>query len=54
MRIKTVLAAAALALAPGLAAAGCFGSHKAETASSCPAGQVWDAGSQACTTPASS
>lgn len=53
MKLKTLLAAAALALAPGLAYAmgGCSSVH--QTASSCADGQVWDASSQSCITPPS-
>lgn len=54
MKLKTLLAAAALALAPGLAfAMGGCGSMQ-QSASACSDGQVWDAALQSCITPPSS
>ncbi|MCC6000890.1 MAG: hypothetical protein JJU19_08510 [Pararhodobacter sp.] len=55
MKVKTFLAAAALALMPGFALAmgGC-GSMAPQSASACGEGQVWDAATQACVTPVSS
>ncbi|MEM6634791.1 MAG: adenylosuccinate lyase [Pseudomonadota bacterium] len=51
MTIKTLLAAAVLAVAPGLAVAmGCsgYGHIKEQTVASCPAGQVWDGDASTC------
>ncbi len=53
MKLKLTLAAVALTLAPGMAAAMCSW-EKSQSASQCGAGQVWDADSQTCTTPPSS
>lgn len=54
MRLKTLLAAAALALAPGMAfAMGGCGSMQ-QSAAACTDGQIWDAGSESCITPPSS
>lgn len=53
MTLRTTLAALALTLLPGLAAASCWG-MKNETASACSEGQTWDAGSQTCVTPVNS
>lgn len=47
MTAKTALAALVLILAPGLAAAACFGMHQ-PTAAACAEGQVWDTVSGAC------
>ncbi|WP_201155860.1 hypothetical protein [Rhodobaculum claviforme] len=54
MKIKVTLAAAVLALAPGMAAAMCSWEKTQQSASQCGAGQVWDAESQGCVTPVSS
>lgn len=49
MKWKTALAAAALALTPGLALAMCSDyQHSKTTASACPEGQVLDAASGTC------
>lgn len=54
MKLKTLLAAAALALAPGIAfAMGGCGSMQ-QSAAACGDGQVWDAATQSCVTPISS
>ena len=53
MKLRLILAAAALALAPGIAAAQCNWSAS-QSASQCGAGQVWDGDSQTCVTPPSS
>ena len=53
MKLKLTLAAVALALMPGIAAAQCAWSAS-QSASQCGAGQVWDAENQTCTTPPSS
>lgn len=55
MKIKTTLAMIALALAPSVALAqGCVHENMSQSASQCAPGQVWDATSQTCVTPASS
>ncbi len=54
MKLKLTLAAVALALAPGMAAAMCSWEKTQKSASQCGAGQVWDADSQSCITPPSS
>ncbi len=57
MKIKTTLAVIALTLAPSLALAegGCaFGKARMESASQCAIGQVFDAATQSCVTPANS
>ncbi|QYK39946.1 MAG: hypothetical protein KF887_10735 [Paracoccaceae bacterium] len=48
MKLKLTLAAIALALTPGLAAAMCKDGHTKITASACGEGQVYDAASGAC------
>lgn len=48
MKIKLTLAALALALTPGLAAAACGHDREKITASACGEGQVFDAATQAC------
>jgi hypothetical protein len=54
MKIKTIVAAALLALSPGLAFASCFGEHTNQQAMSCGEGMVWDAATQSCTEQVSS
>ncbi len=54
MKLKIILAAAALAFAPGMAAAMCSWEKTQQSASQCGAGQVWDADSETCITPLSS
>ena len=51
MKFKTILAAAALALAPGFAMAMC--GHE-RTVTACAEGYVFDAGTQACVLKATS
>jgi hypothetical protein len=51
MKLKTILAAAALALAPGLATAMC--GHE-RTVTACAEGYVYDAAAQACVLKATS
>lgn len=53
MKTRMILAAAALALTPGLAMAMC-GHDRATTAASCGEGQVFDATKQACVDKATS
>ena len=48
MKLKLLLAATALALAPGMAAAMCSWEKTQQSAGQCSAGQVWDAESQSC------
>jgi hypothetical protein len=48
MKLKTTLAALALALTPGLAAAYCGGEKAKITASACGEGQVYDAATATC------
>ena len=50
MKITTVLAALALVLMPGIAAAMCGGKHM-QTSAQCGEGQVWDSGAERCITP---
>lgn len=55
MKVTTLLTAAILAVAPGLAFASCSGYGHSETASaSCASGLVWDNASRACIDKASS
>ena len=54
MKLKVIVAAATLALAPGMAAAMCSWEKPQQSASQCGSGQVWDADSQTCITPLSS
>jgi hypothetical protein len=55
MKIKVLLAALALAAAPGLASAMCsWSAHGTEQAMTCAEGTVWDATSQTCVTAATS
>jgi uncharacterized protein YdeI (BOF family) len=53
MKLKTILAAAALALAPGLAMAMC-GHERTTTATACGEGYVFDAATQTCVVKATS
>ncbi|MFN6977859.1 MAG: hypothetical protein ACK4OP_07030 [Gemmobacter sp.] len=53
MKVKVFLAAAALALAPGLASAMC-GHERKTTATACGEGMVFDAASQTCVKAATS
>ena len=53
MKLRILLTAAALALAPGMAAAMCSW-EKSQSASQCGSGQVWDAESETCISPVSS
>lgn len=48
MKVKTLLTAAVLAVAPVIAFAGCNGYGHSETANSCSEGQIWDVASQSC------
>ena len=48
MTVKTVLAAAALALTPMLATAQCFGEAHEQQAMTCAEGHVFDAESNSC------
>lgn len=49
MKMKTLLAALALTLAPGLAVAMCSGNYqKDEVAMTCAAGTTWDSEMQRC------
>jgi hypothetical protein len=49
MKLKTTLAALALVIAPGLAAAQCsYGEKASVTASACGEGQVYDAATASC------
>ncbi|MBD3765965.1 MAG: adenylosuccinate lyase [Rhodobacterales bacterium] len=52
MKLRVLLASAALALAPGLALAMC--GHDQVTAGQCAPGQTWDAETQSCVTPVGS
>lgn len=54
MSVKTLIVAAALAVAPtfALAMGGC--ATMQQTATACGDGQVWDSGSQSCIVPPSS
>ncbi len=54
MTAKTLMTAAILSLAPGLALAMCNWDKSSTTASQCGQGQVWDATTQACITAATS
>lgn len=54
MKLKLALAAIALSLTPALASAMCSGMMPETTASSCMAGQVWDADTATCMDPATS
>lgn len=55
MKTRTLAAAVALTLLPGLAAAMCTGDkHKATTASACGEGQVFDEATRACVSKPSS
>lgn len=56
MKIKAVMAALALALAPSVALAwgGCSTMKPEQTASSCADGQIWDGDSAACVDPVAS
>lgn len=54
MKVKVIVAAAALALAPGMAAAMCSWEKTQQSASQCGQGQVWDAESGTCIAPVSS
>jgi hypothetical protein len=51
MTFKTILAALALTLTPGLAMAMCSDRHINTTAMSCADGMVWDSESRTCTAP---
>ena len=51
MKARTVLAALALALTPGLASAMCGGEGHIKTSSPCGEGMVWDAAAGICTAP---
>lgn len=51
MKIRLLLATAALALAPGFAFADCAGHVKNQTTSQCMPGQTWDSATQSCTAP---
>lgn len=53
MKLKTILAAAALAFAPGFAMAMC-GHERNTTATACAEGYVFDAGTQTCVLKATS
>ncbi|MFN3643867.1 MAG: hypothetical protein ACK4TB_13220 [Gemmobacter sp.] len=53
MKVKVFLAAAALALAPGLASAMC-GHERKTTATACGEGMVFDAATQTCVKAATS
>ncbi|MFZ8941208.1 MAG: hypothetical protein ACO2ZK_04320 [Gemmobacter sp.] len=46
--MKHIVVAAVLALAPGLAIAGCGHDRIQTTAASCAEGQVWDSKTMAC------
>ena len=54
MKMKLTLAALALVLAPGIAAAMCSAGKAHEQASQCLQGQTWDAATQTCIAPVSS
>ncbi len=54
MKMKVTLAALALALAPGMAAAMCSWEKTQQSASQCQQGQTWDEASQTCIAPVSS
>lgn len=54
MKVKVTLAAIALALAPGMAAAMCNWEKTQQSASQCQQGQTWDEASQTCIAPVSS
>jgi hypothetical protein len=54
MKLKVTLAALALALAPGMAAAMCSWEKTEQSASNCPQGHSWDESSQTCIAPVSS
>ena len=51
MNFKTILAALALSLTPGLAMAMCSDRHINTTAMNCADGMVWDSEARTCTAP---
>ena len=54
MKLKLALAAIALSLSPAIASAMCSGMQFETTASSCMAGQIWDAETSTCVEPVTS
>ncbi|MEO0989681.1 MAG: hypothetical protein AAFX00_01890 [Pseudomonadota bacterium] len=55
MKLKTLMVATVLAAAPTFVLAeGCFYGTKEQSVASCPAGQTWDAGTEACVDQATS
>ena len=54
MKITTILAVLALSLAPTLSMAQCMHQQQMKSASQCAPGEVWDAATQTCSTPANS
>ena len=54
MKVKLFVAAVALSLAPGVAAAMCSWERTQQSASTCEQGTTWDAETQTCIAPVSS
>lgn len=54
MKLKTILAAFVLGVLPGMTLAEGCGWHTQQTANACAEGQVYDAESESCITPATS
>ena len=54
MKIKTIVAAALLALSPSISLAMCNGEHASQEAMSCAEGTVWDAATSTCVDQATS